>query len=110
MLLGDRNTSFYHISMLVRRKRNSITVIMSNTGEWVLDEMVVKEVIQNGFFIYTLHPIVSLPLMFQLVLPGKPVSPMKSVILLMEVSQMTRLRWVCGHLKPLKLQSLMAFM
>lgn len=54
MLLGDRNTSFYHISTLVRRKRNSITVIMSNTGEWVLDEMVVKEVIQNGFFyLYT---------------------------------------------------------
>ncbi|XP_050241371.1 uncharacterized protein LOC126690300 [Quercus robur] len=45
MLLRDRNTSFYHISMLVRRKRNSITAIMSNTGEWVHDEVAVKEVI-----------------------------------------------------------------
>lgn len=49
MLLGDWNTSFYHISMLVRRKRNSISAIMSNNREWVHDEMVVKEVIWNGF-------------------------------------------------------------
>ena len=62
------------------------------------------------FLISTLHPIVSLPLMSRLVLPSKLVSSMKSVIVLMEVSQMTRLRQVCGHLKPLKLQALMAFM
>ena len=49
MLLGDRNTSFYHISTLVRRKRNIISTIMSNTGEWVHEEMAVKEVILNGF-------------------------------------------------------------
>ncbi|KAL0012167.1 hypothetical protein SO802_007275 [Lithocarpus litseifolius] len=49
MLWGDKNTSFYHISTLVRRKRNSITAIMSNTGEWVHDELAVKEVIRNGF-------------------------------------------------------------
>lgn len=49
MLLGDRNTSFYHISTLVRRKRNSITATMSNSGEWVHDEVAVKEIIRNGF-------------------------------------------------------------
>lgn len=49
MLLGDRNTSFYHISTLVRRKRNSITAIMSNSGEWLHGEREVKEVIWNGF-------------------------------------------------------------
>ena len=49
MLLGDSNTSFFHISTLVRRKRNFITAIMSNTGEWVHDERGVKEVIRNGF-------------------------------------------------------------
>ena len=45
MLFGDRNTFFYHISTLVRRKRNSITTIMSNSGEWLHTERVVKEAI-----------------------------------------------------------------
>jgi len=49
MLYGDRNTSFYHISTLVRRKRNSITAIMSNSGEWLHIEREVKEAIQSGF-------------------------------------------------------------
>ena len=49
MMFGDCNTSFYHISTLVRRKRNTISAIMSNTGEWVHDENKVKEVIRNGF-------------------------------------------------------------
>lgn len=50
MIFSDRNTSFYHVSTLVRRKRNSIKTIMYNEGEWVHDEMAVKEVIRNGFF------------------------------------------------------------
>lgn len=50
MMFSDRNTSFYHVSTLVRRKRNSIKAIMYNEGEWVHDEMAVKEVIRNGFF------------------------------------------------------------
>ena len=49
MMFGDRNTSFYHISTLVRRKRNTISAIMSNTGEWVHNENEVKEMIRNGF-------------------------------------------------------------
>ena len=49
MLLGDINTSFYHISTLVRRKRNSITAIMSSSGEWLHSEREVKETILSGF-------------------------------------------------------------
>jgi len=49
MMFGDRNTSFYHVSTLVRRKRNTIRAIMSNTGEWMHEESKVKEVIRNGF-------------------------------------------------------------
>ena len=48
-LLGDRNTSFYHISTLVRRKRNSITAIMCSSREWLHSEREVKEAIQFGF-------------------------------------------------------------
>ena len=54
MISRDRNTACYHVSTLVRRKRNSITSIMSKEGERVHDEMVVKEVIRNGFLeLYT---------------------------------------------------------
>ena len=54
LISGDRNTSFFHVSTLVRRRRNSITSIMSKEGEWVHDEMAVKEVIRDRFFeLYT---------------------------------------------------------
>ena len=49
MMFGDHNTSFYHVSTLVRRKRNTIRAIMSSTGEWMHEESKVKEVIRNGF-------------------------------------------------------------
>ena len=49
MMFSYCNTSFYHISTLVRRKRNTISVIMSNTGEWMHEESEMKEVIWNGF-------------------------------------------------------------
>jgi len=49
MLLGDRNTSIYHISTLVRRKRNSMTTIMFSSGEWLHFEREVKEAIRFGF-------------------------------------------------------------
>ena len=45
MMFSYCNTSFNHISTLVRRKRNTISVIMSNTGEWMHEESEMKEVI-----------------------------------------------------------------
>ena len=35
MIQGDRNTAFYHVSTLVRRKRNKIMVIKDSVGEWI---------------------------------------------------------------------------
>ncbi|KAL0011105.1 hypothetical protein SO802_006213 [Lithocarpus litseifolius] len=49
MIQGDRNTSFYHVSTLVRRKRNQIVAIKDATGEWLSEEDEVKEFIRNGF-------------------------------------------------------------
>ena len=46
---GDRNTSFYHVSTLVKRKRNQITVIKNNAGDWINEENEVKEHIRKGF-------------------------------------------------------------
>ena len=49
MIQGDRNTSFYHVSTLVKRKRNQIMAIKDACGEWIFEESAVKEYIRNGF-------------------------------------------------------------
>ncbi|XP_023901204.1 uncharacterized protein LOC112013045 [Quercus suber] len=54
MIQGDRNTNFYHVSTLVRRKRNQILAIKDAMGEWVQEDSAVKEIIRSGFnSIYT---------------------------------------------------------
>jgi len=35
---GDRNTPFFHMSTLVRRKRNKITTIKNSVGDWLNEE------------------------------------------------------------------------
>ena len=49
MIQGDRNTSFYHISTLVRRKRNCIEAIKNQHGDWVHEERAVMNIIREGF-------------------------------------------------------------
>ena len=54
MIQGDRNTAFYHVSTLVRRKRNKILAIKYLVGEWIYQEEDVKEFMKNGYSdIYT---------------------------------------------------------
>ena len=35
MIQGDRNTSFYHISALARRKQNHIASVKNSAGDWL---------------------------------------------------------------------------
>ena len=49
MIQGDRNTSFYHVSTLVRRKRNKIMAIKDAVGDWIHEEEEVKNFIRSGF-------------------------------------------------------------
>ena len=49
MIQGDRNTTFYHVSTLVRRKRNKILEIKDNVGEWMFEENDIKGFIRAGF-------------------------------------------------------------
>ena len=54
MILGDRNTSFFHVSTLARRKRNLITAIKNEMGEWLIEEREVASHIREGFIkLYT---------------------------------------------------------
>ena len=49
MILGDRNTSFYHLFTLVRRKRNMILAVKNNVGEWLYEEREMMDYIRKGF-------------------------------------------------------------
>ena len=49
MIQGDRNTAFYHVSTLVRRKRNKILAIKNTVGEWLYKEEEVKDFVMNGY-------------------------------------------------------------
>ena len=54
MILGDRNTSFFHVSTLARRKRNLITAIKNEVGECLTEEREVASHIREGFMkLYT---------------------------------------------------------
>lgn len=45
MVQGDRNTAFYHVSILVRRNRNCITAIKNSVVDWINEEEEVMEFI-----------------------------------------------------------------
>ena len=64
MIQGDRNTSFYHVSTLVRRKRNQILSIKDACGEWIFEESAVKEFIRNGFAGIYSTSLVSVPITY----------------------------------------------
>ncbi|KAL0011903.1 hypothetical protein SO802_007011 [Lithocarpus litseifolius] len=49
LIQGDRNTSFYHVSALARRKRNHIASVKDERGVWLTDEREVMEYFRNGF-------------------------------------------------------------
>ena len=54
MILVDRNTSFFHVSTLARRKRNLITAIKNEVGECLTEEREVASHIREGFIkLYT---------------------------------------------------------
>ncbi|XP_056688793.1 uncharacterized protein [Spinacia oleracea] len=46
---GDRNTTFFHLSTIVRRWRNKIAAIKGNKGDWVFDSQSVKDIIVGYF-------------------------------------------------------------
>ena len=49
LVQGDRNTSFYHVSALARRKRNHISSIKDERGLWLIEEREVMDHFRSGF-------------------------------------------------------------
>ena len=49
LVMGDRNTSFYHISALTRRKKNHILSVKNGVGDWIFEEREVMNYFREGF-------------------------------------------------------------
>ena len=49
MVMGDRNTSFYHIFALARRKMNTITMVKNEVWDWLSGEREVMTHFKEGF-------------------------------------------------------------
>jgi len=51
---GDRNTQFYHLSTIIRRRRNKIEMLQDQQGSWVPDRDELQALVRNFFIdIYT---------------------------------------------------------
>ena len=49
MIQGDCDTNFYHVSTLIRRKRNQIMAIKNAVRDWIHEEEEIKEFLRCGF-------------------------------------------------------------
>ena len=49
MIQGDRNTAFYHMTTVIRRKRNKILNLKNGQGEWINDLAIVKDFVRSSF-------------------------------------------------------------
>lgn len=49
VLLGDRNTRYFHAQTMIRRKRNRIHGLHLPCGEWCTDELILQEEAQKFF-------------------------------------------------------------
>ena len=46
---GDRNTKFFHLSTIIRRRQNSITALKAENGQWVTGSNQIRELFYQHF-------------------------------------------------------------
>lgn len=46
---GDRNTKFFHLSTIIRRRRNKIERLKNEHGEWVEEASAIKDLVVRYF-------------------------------------------------------------
>ena len=49
LVSGERNTSYFHVSTLVRRSSNRINGIKDGAGNWIFDKAVLKDLFTSGY-------------------------------------------------------------
>ncbi|KAI9091963.1 hypothetical protein K1719_027898 [Acacia pycnantha] len=71
--LGDRNTHYYHMKALIRRKKNHITQLKNNEGIWISDDSALVNLARDFFKkLYSLNDSASSPLSLRGVFPMIP--------------------------------------
>ena len=77
---GDRNSKFFHLSTIIRRKRNSIDAIKNDAGIWLMCKKEIRNHMVAKFTELFTEEIVSFPLDLEhLILPS--ISPTDNTIL-----------------------------
>ena len=46
---GDKNSKFFHVTTIIRRRRNSIDAVKAENGEWILDKSKISDYFLNNF-------------------------------------------------------------
>jgi hypothetical protein len=46
---GDKNSKFFHLSTLIRRKRNSIDAIRDDDGDWITSKKEIRSHVVSKF-------------------------------------------------------------
>ncbi|XP_030936396.1 uncharacterized protein LOC115961577 [Quercus lobata] len=46
---GDKNSKFFHLSTIIRRRRNTIEAIKNNSGDWVIEPKEIRNVFLENF-------------------------------------------------------------
>jgi hypothetical protein len=55
---GDRNSRFFHLSTIIRRKHNSIDAIKYDFGDWIISKSEIKKFVVSKFIdLFTEEPI-----------------------------------------------------
>lgn len=49
IVMGERNTRYFHLSTIIRRRKAKITTIKDNNNIWIEDPEAIKELVQNYF-------------------------------------------------------------
>lgn len=46
---GEKNTKFFYLSTICRRRRNKISMLKNDDGDWVLDQTVLKSMVKEYY-------------------------------------------------------------
>ncbi|KAL8137313.1 hypothetical protein V2J09_003314 [Rumex salicifolius] len=49
LLCGDRNTSYFHASTIIRRRRNRVEALKTENDRWIYDQTELEELVVNYF-------------------------------------------------------------
>ena len=47
--LGDKNSKFFHLSMVIRRRNNNVDAIKKEDGIWIHDSNQIRRLFRNNF-------------------------------------------------------------